>query len=163
MPHEEGPGRRGVRALSLGWCWLAPSLSLSGLVYLEAAAFDFGPVESLDGSPCRIGPLHFNEPETSGTTGFPIHDHLGRGHRPVLGEEILQFGVVDAERKVSYVDIYTHQSFPFSVGPIWRLRRIPANGSRFFRRNPAVRRCGRPGGLSGAAGAVPRPGATGRP
>lgn len=34
----------------------------------------------------------------------------------MLREEAFQLGVVNAEREVSYVDIYTHQSLPFSDG-----------------------------------------------
>ena len=103
---------------------LATTLTLSRLVDLEAAAADLGPVEGINGRTGRVVVVHLHKSESSGTAGFPIHDHLSRGHRPVLSEQILEFGVVDAEREVSHVDIYTHQSFPFSVGPNLAARQI---------------------------------------
>jgi len=102
-----------------GW-GLTASLPLSRFIDLQAPATHLSPVKGLNGGTGRIVIVHLNKPEAPGTTGLPIHDHLRRRNRAMLSKEILEFGVRCAEREVSYVDIYTHQSVPFSVGPILR-------------------------------------------
>jgi hypothetical protein len=79
--------------------------ALAGYVYCEVATVMAIAIEGLDRglrfSVCR----HFDKPESTGTTGFPIRDNLGFGHFAMLAEERLKVLRRGTEREVPHVEI----------------------------------------------------------
>src|SRR5262245_65061224 len=80
-----------------------------GLVDGQLAAVYLLAAEGRDG---RLGLLvgaHLHEPEAFGPARVPVHDDLGRLHRAVRLEHLLQVAVGHAVGQVAYVHLSAHQ------------------------------------------------------
>src|SRR4051794_5349327 len=86
----------------------APVLPGLGLVDGQAAAPHLLAAESRDGGLGLRVAAHLHEAEPLGAAGVPVHDDLGRLHRAVLREHLLQHAVGGVIGEVPDVQLLAH-------------------------------------------------------
>jgi hypothetical protein len=70
-----------------------PPFLRARLVHSNVPSIEFGPVQSSDCALRLCAGAHFDKTEPFGPAGKFVDDYLGRIHRAVLGEELLQLFV----------------------------------------------------------------------